>query len=788
MSGFATRAVPNVVVFLSGLAIMLLELVAARLVAKHIGSSLETWTTVIGVILAGMSLGNYWGGRMSDQRDPAQTLPHLVGGSAVLCALALWANDFIGGAEWMAALPQPVRIVGTIGLVFFPPACLLGTITPTAARWAIQHSARTGSAIGNISAWATAGNILGTFLTGFVLLTLFGVRSIVLASVGVLAVTAAGLLVLARTLDAACNPRGQAPRLAASHPKPRSNPVPAGVSIEPGSFWVRAVPNAYVFASGLSIMIVELVGSRFLAREAGASIYTWTALIGVVLAGITVGNYLGGLLADRFTPARTLPHLFVLASILAASLLYTQKYLENPSEDSWLHDVSLPVRIFVSVTVVFFSPCCALGMISPVTAKLALERARQAGSAIGNVYAWGAIGSIFGTFLTGFLLFSALGTQAVVCVAAGLLALIGVCMATSGLAHAIWAGTLMAFALAALAPDSWMGSSPKTLGNVVLMGQRLGIRQVVHEDEYLRESNYYTIKVYPPHSDGSRTLVLDNLIHGYVVKDDPRTLKYDYELIYASIMERAGALPTPEESSDEQAASARRPLSTLFVGGGSYTYPRYVQACYPGSSMLVAEIDPAVTRAAHEALYLPQDTPIQTMWGDARATIDKLLRHNDRVERGRESGTKRQFDFIFGDAFNDFSVPWHLTTRQFNEKIKKLLAPGGVYMINIIDDYDYCRFLGAYVHTARRTFGGVEVFCVGRDGELSESRETWVIAMTLEPMDFSDLGTRLGERLFEGLRLSDEQVAEAIRRSGGIELTDDYAPVENLLEPVARDR
>ena len=71
----------------------------------------------------------------------------------------------------------------------------------------------------------------------------------------------------------------------------------------------------------------------------------------------------------------------------------------------------------------------------------------------------------------------------------------------------------------------------------------------------------------------------------------------------------------------------------------------------------------------------PRDTPIKTYWGDARQFVE-LNQDN------------KQYDLVFGDAFNDFSVPWHLTTREFNEKIKKMLTPNGVYMINIIDVYE----------------------------------------------------------------------------------------------------
>src|SRR5947199_6234938 len=100
-----------------------------------------------------------------------------------------------------------------------------------------------------------------------------------------------------------------------------------------------------------------------------------------------------------------------------------------------------------------------------------------------------------------------------------------------------------------------------------------------------------------------------------------------------------------------------------------------MQYAYPGTEVDVAEIDPAVTNANFQATGLPVDTPIKTHWGDARQFVE------------RNQGSK-QYDLIYGDAFNDFSVPWHLTTREFNEKLARMLAPGGVYMINIIDAYE----------------------------------------------------------------------------------------------------
>ena len=260
-------------------------------------------------------------------------------------------------------------------------------------------------------------------------------------------------------------------------------------------------------------------------------------------------------------------------------------------------------------------------------------------------------------------------------------------------------------------------------------------------------------------------------------------------------------------------------LKTLFLGGGAYTFQRHVQHVYPGTEVDVAEIDPAVTRANHAATGLPEDTTIQTAWGDARQF----------VERNQDS---KQYDVIFGDAFNDFSVPWHLTTREFNDKIAKMMAPTGVYMINIIDAYEsdaealrkaeqdiaskkvtdpsvqeelkawrlkeahrYGGFLGAWTKTARLTFPHVYIF--GTNAEVGEgSRETFVVVASKQPLDLTDLGERDDDpRFFQKTRKSvarvygpEDEKTVLESRSRGIILTDDYAPVENLLAPVAETR
>lgn len=114
-------------------------------------------------------------------------------------------------------------------------------------------------------------------------------------------------------------------------------------------------------------MVFELVAGRLIARYLGSSLYTWTSVIGVILTGITVGNYLGGRIADRFRAPKTLAIFFGLSSAACVGIVV----LNNPvGERVQFWHVSWPVRVFSYVSLVFLIPSALLGTISPVVAKM----------------------------------------------------------------------------------------------------------------------------------------------------------------------------------------------------------------------------------------------------------------------------------------------------------------------------------------------------------------------------------------------------------------------------------
>lgn len=170
-----SRSVARILVFFTSASVLVIEILAARILAPYLGVSLEVFTGIIGVILAGISIGAWAGGRAADRLDPRHLLgPLLVGGG-----LTAIASPLIVDAIGPALSTGPISIVVGSTLGFFAPAALLSAVPPIVVKIRLASLDRTGSVVGSYSAIGTAGAILGTFLTGFVLIAAFPTRPIV---------------------------------------------------------------------------------------------------------------------------------------------------------------------------------------------------------------------------------------------------------------------------------------------------------------------------------------------------------------------------------------------------------------------------------------------------------------------------------------------------------------------------------------------------------------------------------------------------------------------------------
>jgi spermidine synthase len=508
-----------------------------------------------------------------------------------------------------------------------------------------------------------------------------------------------------------------------------------------------------VFFSSSCLMALELVAGRLMAVDIGSSLYTWTAVIGVVLAGMTIGNYAGGRIADKFTGKKLIAGLFGISSIICVCTIVVENRISSWNSfmlPSW------PIHVLTCAVAMFLLPSVFLGIITPVVAKAALYRRDQTGRTIGNIYAFGAAGSIAGTFLAGFWLISAVGTIAVIwLIAAGLL--------TAGLIYSpgyrplkLWAAILALLIFLGLAHFQWVEQT----------GAFLSLRSkpdqnVIYDDE----TQYCRIRIkQDPHIPDKRTFVQDRLVHSIAMMNDINNLQYGYERIYTIVT--------------EQTLREEKNTAFLAIGGGGYIFPRFIRHKWPAGRVDVAEIDPGVTTAAMAAFGLSKNHGLNIFTMDGRNYVDKLLNQNKTGQ-----GTT-QFDFIYVDAYDNFSIPYQLVTREFNEKIYHLLKNDGVYMLNLIDVYSSALVLGSVINTLQQTFKNV--YAITNEFEYY-NRATFVLLASRQPLDMETITGQLEKYPGKSWCMTPAEAEILRNKCGRLILTDDYAPLDNLCAPIARN-
>lgn len=176
-------------IFLCGAALMIIELTGSRILAPFLGTSLVVWTSLIGIILASLSLGAWWGGGLADRDPRPQVLGRIVllaaWSTAAIALSKTWVLQFLQGTGGL----HTMAIAATVAL-FAPAAILLGMVAPFAVRLCLNDTEHTGRTAGSLYALSTIGSIVGTFLAGFVLIAWVGSTAILYITAAVLALAA----------------------------------------------------------------------------------------------------------------------------------------------------------------------------------------------------------------------------------------------------------------------------------------------------------------------------------------------------------------------------------------------------------------------------------------------------------------------------------------------------------------------------------------------------------------------------------------------------------------------
>jgi spermidine synthase len=477
-----------------------------------------------------------------------------------------------------------------------------------------------------------------------------------------------------------------------------------------------------VFGSSASVLVVEIVSLRLLAPYLGLTLETSTMVIGIALTAIAFGSWLGGRIADQVDPRRLLgPSLGVSGAVVAL----TPAVLRTSAELA-------PAVLLLIASLTILVPGALLSAVTPLVTKLRLTSLAETGTVVGRLSGVGTVGAIVGTVLTGFVLVSRLPVS-------GILIGLGILL-VAGSAVVEWRAR------------GWSGTPALTL--VVVAG---GLATTVAPGGCDTETRYHCARVVAdPDRDSGRTLVLDGLRHSYVDLDDPTFLEFEYVRAIAAVVD--AAFPEGE------------PLAAHHVGGGGLTFPRYLAATRPGTRSLVSEIDSGVVRIDRDQLGLRPDAGIDVRVEDGRLGLRRL-----------DAGSR---DLVVGDAFGGVSVPWHLTTVEAMTDVRRVLKEDGLYVANLID-HGGLAFARAEVATLSETFEHValvgEPTDIGLDPTATSQGGNLVVIASDRPVDLRATQRALDARRTSWKITTGDDLASWI--GDARLLTDDHAPVDQLLQP-----
>lgn len=477
-----------------------------------------------------------------------------------------------------------------------------------------------------------------------------------------------------------------------------------------------------VFGSSAAVLVVEIVALRLLAPYLGLTLETSTMVIGIALTAIAVGSWLGGRIADQVSPRRLIgPSLGISGAVVAL----TPAVLRATAQ--WA-----PALLLLIAALTILVPGALLSAVTPIVTKLRLTSLAETGTVVGRLSGAGTVGAIVGTVLTGFVLVSRLPVSGI---------LIGL-------------GTLLVVgsALVEWRTRGWSGAPALAL--VVVAG---GLAALAAPGACDTETKYHCVRVVEDPDRGSgRTLLLDGLRHSYVDIDDPTFLEFTYVRAFASVVD--AAFPEGE------------PLAAYHVGGGGLTFPRYLAATRPGTRSLVSEIDDGVVRVNRDRLGWRAGTGIEVRAEDGRLGLRRL-----------DAGSR---DLVVGDAFGGVSVPWHLTTVETMADMRRVLDEDGLYVANLID-HGALAFARAEVATLGETFEHValvgEPADIGLDPTATPEGGNLVVLASDRRLDLRAIQEALDARRTGWKITTGDDLASWT--GGARPLTDDYAPVDQLLQP-----
>lgn len=487
------------------------------------------------------------------------------------------------------------------------------------------------------------------------------------------------------------------------------------------------------FFAGMSVMAVELGASRLLAPFFSSSQIVWTIIIGTIMIAMALGNVWGGRNADKNPNPDKLYKRILIAAVWIAAIPVVGRYVILGISGLLVVTVSssfLVIAAFASCMIIFVFPLFLLGTVTPSLAKYTVGSLDDSGKIVGTLGAFNTIGSIIGTFMPTFVTIPAVGTSVTFLIFSGILLFLGLIYFIAGKRNVI--GCVISTVLFVLC---------------CMFGHSAGFAFWEHDLTYEGESVYNYLQV---KETDKRVVLSTNVLFGVqsvLMKQDTLSgMYYDYAM--------AAPLMTDMGKACEDDA-----MDILILGMGTGTYAKQCMQYFDYAVVEGVEIDDRITELAHRYFELPKSVKVTTY--DGRAYLQAI---------------DEKYDVIMVDAYQDITIPFQMSSKEFFMLVKDHLAENGVMVVNMNMHSDKKGNINEYLaDTIANVF--TEIYTIDVPGctnrELFASNNPEMLenfAYNLSSVEDADL-KRLLASAYEGL---------SVYEKGSYLLTDDKAPVELL--------
>lgn len=497
------------------------------------------------------------------------------------------------------------------------------------------------------------------------------------------------------------------------------------------------------FFSGMSVMAVELGASRLLAPYFSSSQIVWTIIIATIMIAMALGNVWGGRAADRDPDPDRLYFRLILAGVWTAMIPLLGKYVILGISGALVLTVNanfLTLAAFCACMVIFVFPCFLLGTVTPSLVKYAVDSLEDSGRTVGNLNAFNTTGSIIGTFLPTFVTIPAVGTSVTFLIFSGILLFLGLVYFFFCRRRKLLCITgVLLFAAA-----SFFGNSDSFA---------FWEKNLAYEGESIY--NYLQVKEQP-----DRVILSTNVLFGVqsvAMKKDALTgMYYDYAMA-APVFSAEGKSRRSEQGAPTKKEIGRQDM--LILGMGTGTYAKQCLRHFGKMNIEGVEIDRKISSLADR--YFDQPKSAKVVNYDGRAYLQAV---------------KKKYDVIMVDAYQDITIPFQMSSREFFTMVRDHLKPGGVMVVNMNMRGSGHKGITDYLSdTIASVFSSVQI-C---DVRGNTNRELFASMGKLNRDDFYHTVSCLKD---QGLRDLLMEVHSGLRsyRGGNLILTDDKAPVELL--------